>query len=103
MLCSAPKAAGPVDRVAQTTCRTAYLDRELDLLPERPVLVLGKMARDRLWGRYDAWAYHPSLQGTSQELAEKDWKYYAAQLRRLLAQRRQRLAEGAAVPPEKNR
>lgn len=46
-LCSAPREAGPVDRVAEKECATRYLARQLDLLRDRPVIALGGKAHGR--------------------------------------------------------
>ncbi len=83
VLCSARVESGSVSAAAARTCRSTYLQRELDLLPNAVVVALGAKARDRMRGIkgevVDAVAAAPP--GCNRRDARASWKAAAARVR----------------------
>jgi hypothetical protein len=83
VLCSARVECGGVPRSVERTCMSAYLSRQLALVPNALVAALGRKAQDRLRRQGIRFfpAAHPASR-KSNEVKHASWKALAQELRR---------------------
>lgn len=83
VLCSARVESGPVPAIAARSCRSLYLERELELMPNAIVAALGRKAHSRLAGykREVLSGFAAAPPGCNYKGARPSWEAIAVQVR----------------------